>query len=672
MVVLSRLRQSLAVLATQTGRLTPPTPPPNSLSANTAFYRALIICTLVLAFKLRIVTYQLALTDMATVSPPRLRIPLSDSTPDINAQPPSPEHHTAKSHLQRTESYRAFHPQLDSSESDFSAQDSLYEAQPYAGDKVSGEEPKEKEKSFEWQHEAPLPAVPSSSSWEWDTSQDPVAPSGDWDAGAAPRRQARIPNPAVHGYNYDSHPQKIISKRIWVLPSLATIHEQRSNSTIRTSLSLPRIPSKRTSINSLSSTGSATPHLSNLSPIALSPSTAPSTPTGAPPTAPHKSRRRKSISLDELTLPSCRAALNAPFCSTSSSSEDDRNPAAHHVDITYPAVPTYPPLTRTPTPPGLPSFGSREALNYSSRHSIATPDPVFDANGETSTSSNAVLAFIERVFSQPTPHSYALSPPRSIALPPGVIAQAADGTMVRGRFGVRQSAHMGMSGGTIALERHPFHRDAVPLARVTARTSFDGAGQDRQPRVVRFSEEVEVAEGMCGSIGRKGKKKAWGRRRKGKNVAASQAQGDASSNHNQAAVTAEASGAITSTRRNGFLAFPPHSILRRTITPPWQDLEQGPRQDQDQDQATARAEPAQGQDTVELARAVEAEAEPSRRAKAKGKAKELLKTFWRNIVSSFLYGESAKTHADRGCGGNRPDTRSRRWKRWLSCGGYCC
>lgn len=642
---------------------------------------------------------------MATASSPRLRIPLSESTPDINAQQPSPDKDTAKSRLQRTESYRAFHPQLDSSESDFSSHDSLYDAQPHYRDKVSEEERREKskEKSFEWQHEAPLPAVPLSSSWEWDSSQESVAPSGDWDAAAAPRRQARVPNAAVHGYNYDSHPQKVISKRIWVLPSLATIHEQRSNSTIRTSLSLPRIPSKRTSINTLSSTGSATLHPSNLSPAsptAPSPSTTPSAATGAisPPTATSshnltKSRRRKSISLDELTLPSCRAALNAPFCS-SSSSEDDRNSSSQIVNTTYPTIPPHPPLTRAPTPPGLPSFGSREALNYSPRHSIVTPDPVFDANGETTSSPNAVLAFIERVFSQPSPSSFSVSPPRSIALPPGVIAQAADGTMVRGRFGVRQSGHMGMSGGTISLERHPFHRDAVPLARITpvARPSFDGAGQDSHPRVVRFSEEVEVAEGMCGSIGRRGKKRAWGRRKKDKKggLEALAAADTSDSAPTRSPVAAEASGVInnpstrrngvrTGMRRNGFPVFPPHPILRRARTPASIDLEQGVRQSEGQEVAIdglVPDTPEPEQDSAELAQGTiePAELEVEVRPK-KGwgtRTKERLKLFWRNYVSMFLYGDRARDHAARGCGGNGLDTRGRSWLRWLTCGGYCC
>jgi hypothetical protein len=61
---------------------------------------------------------------------------------------------------------------------------------------------------------------------------------------------------------------------------------------------------------------------------------------------------------------------------------------------------------------------------------------------------------------------------------------------------------MGMTGGTIALERHPWHRD-MPLARL--RSSTDGEDAERLgARLVRFSDEVACAPQLGGS-GRKKK-----------------------------------------------------------------------------------------------------------------------------------------------------------------------
>lgn len=131
-----------------------------------------------------------------------------------------------------------------------------------------------------------------------------------------------------------------------------------------------------------------------------------------------------------------------------------------------PIQPTHPPPVRSPTPPGLPSFGTVEALRYSSlfitepsspthgtRRQRHPPHVESDARRNSQESTRSRTALLRRIFGAPSQPEY---PPTQTPL--SAIARAQDGTAVRGRFPTRQSGH------GVDLSRHPFHQRASPLA----------------------------------------------------------------------------------------------------------------------------------------------------------------------------------------------------------------
>ncbi|KAJ5961971.1 hypothetical protein N7501_006912 [Penicillium viridicatum] len=132
--------------------------------------------------------------------------------------------------------------------------------------------------------------------------------------------------------------------------------------------------------------------------------------------------------------------------------------------------PPYPPPERTPTPPGLPSFGTSEAMSVSARFMI--PDNIArspanlqgggPAGGQRSSSYGDTL---RRLFGFPPSASHG-------GLSVNGIGRAEDGTIVQGRFPHRQSGH-GMNIGR-PLHDHPFHQRNLPIARHEATdTSYD-------------------------------------------------------------------------------------------------------------------------------------------------------------------------------------------------------
>ncbi|CAG7995439.1 unnamed protein product [Penicillium salamii] len=128
---------------------------------------------------------------------------------------------------------------------------------------------------------------------------------------------------------------------------------------------------------------------------------------------------------------------------------------------TQPAVvlvqPRYPAPERSPTPPGLPSFGSPEAMRYSARFLMRDNAAHTRANGDSDAqSSGSYGGTIRRFFGFSTPT------PRIDVRSVTGIGRAEDGTMVRGRFPYRQSGH----GTNVArpLHDHLFHH-RLPTAR---------------------------------------------------------------------------------------------------------------------------------------------------------------------------------------------------------------
>ena len=193
---------------------------------------------------------------------------------------------------------------------------------------------------------------------------------------------------------------------------------------------------------------------------------------------------------------------------SSSSSNSDLLPSQVH--LAFPLEPSNPPPERPPTPPGLPSFGTEEAIRlFNPPHPHAAPSSAQKApphnmagarcrqahRGDlNATRSQATTGASANSVRQPPPgssdsvsnqkppppesrlrHLFNLfSPPRSrerlasrgaVALPAGFVARADDGTIVRGRFGARCSGHGvgAQSPHWVGLEGHPFHRTDLPV-----------------------------------------------------------------------------------------------------------------------------------------------------------------------------------------------------------------
>lgn len=164
--------------------------------------------------------------------------------------------------------------------------------------------------------------------------------------------------------------------------------------------------------------------------------------------------QRKTLSLNDVDNPSRQPGWPTNVISSAS-----------------PMVPKYPPPVRVPTPPGLPSFGSPEAICYSAQF-LSQPSPqdppneqrlrdtvnrIIPGRGGDSHSGRSYGDTLRRLF------GFAHSPPPPAAPPTSpVIGRAEDGTVVQGRFPYRQSSH-GMNLSR-QLEDHPFHRRTLPSA----------------------------------------------------------------------------------------------------------------------------------------------------------------------------------------------------------------
>ncbi|KAJ5504286.1 hypothetical protein N7463_007160 [Penicillium fimorum] len=132
--------------------------------------------------------------------------------------------------------------------------------------------------------------------------------------------------------------------------------------------------------------------------------------------------------------------------------------------------PQYPPPERTPTPPGLPSFGTSEAMSYSARFMLPdnrarSPATMQCGGPDGGQSSSSYGDTLRRFFGWSSSASHA----GGISV--GNIGRADDGTLVQGRFPHRQSGH-GMNIGR-RLHEHPFHQ-RLPIAHHEATdTSHD-------------------------------------------------------------------------------------------------------------------------------------------------------------------------------------------------------
>lgn len=180
-----------------------------------------------------------------------------------------------------------------------------------------------------------------------------------------------------------------------------------------------------------------------------------------------------------------------------SSSSSTKISSAIRQCMIYPLRPIAEPPYRSPTPPGLPSFRTREAqelrlspVNTQSgplcflsrwlRQNHTEEDPASIVSGSRPTSPTSLssgpisppMDMLQRILGTPRVINLPPSEPSSvIRLPPGVtmehspgiLIQAEDGTAVRGRWHQRMSAH---GVGNRPLESHPLSR--VVRQQVTA------------------------------------------------------------------------------------------------------------------------------------------------------------------------------------------------------------
>ncbi|KAK2732350.1 hypothetical protein FQN57_002936 [Myotisia sp. PD_48] len=185
------------------------------------------------------------------------------------------------------------------------------------------------------------------------------------------------------------------------------------------------------------------------------------------------------------------------------------------VSLVEPTQPNHPPPIRPHTPPGLPSFGSPDAIRYQQlaayqRHSASGHDhpPELSRRLEklpgnlTRKIRSYCGTFIRNLF-----EIAQLPPPCSLSqLPSGTIARAEDGTLISGRFGNRQSGH-GVGAGPFSrgIESHPFHHNSLPAARSDENPSqnYHPLGnirrRPREPVCSRIAEDTFWLPGARGA-----------------------------------------------------------------------------------------------------------------------------------------------------------------------------
>lgn len=119
--------------------------------------------------------------------------------------------------------------------------------------------------------------------------------------------------------------------------------------------------------------------------------------------------------------------------------------------------PLYPPPKRSPTPPGLPSFNTPEAVHCSSQILVGQGGQNGRRQGIPGERATSYGDFFRGFFGL----SHSSGPGQGSPRPVG-IGRAEDGTLVLGRFPYRHSGH-----GTYMarqLQDHPFHQNALPVA----------------------------------------------------------------------------------------------------------------------------------------------------------------------------------------------------------------
>lgn len=166
--------------------------------------------------------------------------------------------------------------------------------------------------------------------------------------------------------------------------------------------------------------------------------------------------KRKSFSTSDLPP--------SPFITT-------RTPSPPSSPILTPVQPLHPPPTRSPTPPGLPSFNKPEASNY------RLPPPPVRFRDKFRNPTAAEKEWLKQ----------------TVGLPKGVMMRGEDGVFVRGKFTPIRSGHL------------PPHREVQGLYGMPTTGSrrgqlmMTGALTNDQPaRVVRFEDQDRNANSNLG------------------------------------------------------------------------------------------------------------------------------------------------------------------------------
>lgn len=364
---------------------------------------------------------------MATSSSPPLRSPLSSRTNSPTPRTPSPTNYaTAKSTQARPPrrqlSLRTFHPHLDSSESDPSAHSSIFEAfylTPSAVERLG-------------------------------TDANAIKRASTGRSSGSSEADGNMPMTVVGA-----------ARDPWIGTPLETITEQKSVATLRAVASLPQLRSSRDRRFKRTPVKPSTPSLALLT------------------------QHKHSFSLDDLPLrPRRRNSTLTRSDSTTASSlphvhEEHEREHEHEHRYAQPNEPTASPPHRMPTPPGLPSFGTRAAHNY------RIEPPPFR---------------LRDLFSRTNAHAHANASAgantaiQTIGLPRGVVARGPN-AVVRARFRPTQSGHTGQFGGP-NLASHPFHA-AVLAKSPTVGGRRPSLERDRppaeQPRPARVRREARSA-----------------------------------------------------------------------------------------------------------------------------------------------------------------------------------
>lgn len=231
---------------------------------------------------------------------------------------------------------------------------------------------------------------------------------------------------------------------------------------------------------------------------------------------------------------STRLANKQLSVSTSKSSDGD-DAAYKGIDyrLAFPQQPAYPLPHRSPTPPGLPSFGTQAAVEL-----LMVPHPQATtpnrAQWPLNRRSRRLTTAGARLRSSPFDRTWLTVPglwnllsgllpcssdglskslsrqklarnvPKISPLPAGFVARADDGTPVRGRFGGRTSGHGVGAGGAPnwrGLEGHPFHH-ANAIQDIVREIDKACANAESQPTaespVIREHETLEVPSSLDG------------------------------------------------------------------------------------------------------------------------------------------------------------------------------